>query len=371
MEYDKRIDNLLSDMEQTVASIKAEREQHELKSQRATLLKPGGYQTKMENRSLELGDLDHKFLSYVRGQAGPSEIKALVEDGTGQLLISPAIEAELQRALASLVTIRPLASKRTTDKDRILVRTINEVTVGYGKLEIGGDVPESDPTPDSVTKYVEDLNGLAKIGVDELEDSDYDLAQYLAESFARAIAETENLKFLRGAGHSEQEPEGIVTDATLLANALTTTAAGAATIDDLMACIYGVPAQYRKGSCWIMNSTLALSLRKLRAGGSTTTDGPYLWQPSVIAGTPPQLLGYDAFTDDNMDDLSDTEGVLAIFGNLNLGYRIVDRKGISIQRLSELYAEAGLVGFLLRARNTGYCIRPGDKRIVLLKEHSA
>jgi HK97 family phage major capsid protein len=59
------------------------------------------------------------------------------------------------------------------------------------------------------------------------------------------------------------------------------------------------------------------------------------------------------------------------FGNLNLGYRIVDRKGISIQRLSELYAEAGLVGFLFRARNTAYCIRPSDKRIVLLKEHAA
>jgi HK97 family phage major capsid protein len=138
-----------------------------------------------------------------------------------------------------------------------------------------------------------------------------------------------------------------------------------------MACIYGVPAKYRKGSSWIMNSTLALELRKLRAGGSTATDGPFLWQPSVVSGQPPQLLGYDVYTEDDMDDLSDTEGILAIFGNLNLGYRIVDRKGISIQRLSELYAEAGLVGFLLRARNTGYCIRPADKRIVLLKEHSA
>jgi len=27
------------------------------------------------------------------------------------------------------------------------------------------------------------------------------------------------------------------------------------------------------------------------------------------------------------------------------GYRILDRKGITVQRLSELYAEAGLVGF--------------------------
>jgi len=52
------------------------------------------------------------------------------------------------------------------------------------------------------------------------------------------------------------------------------------------------------------------------------------------------------------------------------GYRILDGKGFSIQRLSELYAEAGLVGFKVHARVGGYPIRPSNKALVLLKEHA-
>jgi len=44
--------------------------------------------------------------------------------------------------------------------------------------------------------------------------------------------------------------------------------------------------------------------------------------------------------------------------------------GITIQRLSELYAEAGLVGFKVHARVGGYPIRPSNKALVLLKEHA-
>ena len=49
---------------------------------------------------------------------------------------------------------------------------------------------------------------------------------------------------------------------------------------------------------------------------------------------------------------------------------VLDRKGIGIQRLSELYAEAGLVGFKVHARVGDYCIRPANKSIVLLTEHA-
>ena len=174
-----------------------------------------------------------------------------------------------------------------------------------------------------------------------------------------------------GLGHSALEPSGICTDATLLANALTTADDGVITVDDFMQLIYAVPAQYRRGSSFIVNSLTELELRKLRAGGSTTTDGPYLWQPSVANDRPNTFLGYGIYTCDAMDDLSDVEGILAVFGNLQLGYRIYDRKGITVERMNEIYREAGLIGFILHSRNTGMVIRPADKRIVLLKEHSA
>jgi HK97 family phage major capsid protein len=52
-----------------------------------------------------------------------------------------------------------------------------------------------------------------------------------------------------------------------------------------------------------------------------------------------------------------TAGINVIFGNFTLGYRIIDRMGMTIQRLDELYAEAGLIGFKAHFRVGGDIIR--------------
>jgi HK97 family phage major capsid protein len=294
-----------------------------------------------------------------------------VEYGAGEYLISQAIDDELHRAVEKLVVVRRLASVRTTNKDRILVRDIEEPTVAFGKLEAGAEVNESTPTPSERTVYVEDINGLVKIGKDELEDSDYDLAAFLADAFGRAVGELENLKFLKGAGHSAVEPDGICLDPTLVAATMATADDGVITIEDMMQMIYAVPPKYRLGSAWIINSTLEFELRKLRPEISDGYFGNFFWIPAVAEGLPPTFMGYPVHNQDDMDDLSGTQGVIAIFGNFQFGYRIVDRKEVTIQRLTELYAEEGLVGFLVHKRTTGYLLRPSNKALVLLTEHSA
>jgi HK97 family phage major capsid protein len=351
-------------------SIRERAEEREIKAQRATVPGLGGGATK--EHSLDLTDADRKFLRFVRGQIAPAEMKALVEDGTGQYLVSPTIEQEIERSIAEEVTVRGLASQRTIEKDRIQIRDISEATVAWGRLETGSSPAESDLTPGAPCyKYVCDLYGLVKIGEDELADSDYDLAGILADSFARAIAEKENEGFLVGVGwDSGQQPDGITLDTTLLANAVTTAAAGVIIVEDMLDLVYACPKKYRKNGSFVVNSATELALRKLRAGGSTTTDGPFLWQPSVYAGAPNTFLGRPIYTDDNMETLAGAEQVIAIFGDFRAGYRILDRKGFGIQRLSELYAEAGLVGFKVHARVGGYLIRPANKALVLLKEHA-
>jgi hypothetical protein len=72
-----------------------------------------------------------------------------------------------------------------------------------------------------------------------------------------------------------------------------------------------------------------------------------------------------------MGPLQGTGEVIDVFGNLRLGYQVYDRRGITVEVLPELYREAGLQGYILHARNTGFCVRPADKRIVLLKEAAA
>ncbi len=328
----------------------------------------------IENRSLNLTTEDKAFLQFIRhGVAGmdSNERKALVEDATGQYLVSSVITSEIDRAVAELVVMRGLCAKKTIDKDRLQVRAIGEASVGWGKLETGSDITESSMTPTVPTyKYVEDLYGLSKIGEDELSDNDLDLASLLVDSFARAIAEAEETAFVAGTGHGNSQPEGFTVDSTLAAATITTTASGAVTIEKFLEMIYTCPSKFRKGASFLVHSLTELELRKLRwKDGTGTYEGGFLWQPSVIEGRPNTFLGYPVHTQDDMATLAGIEGVIAAFGNFKTGYRILDHtSNMSVQRLVELFAEAGLVGFKVHKRVGGYCIRPANKSIVLLTE---
>lgn len=358
-------EEFMAEAKAAATAIKKRVEEREIKAQRATVPGLGGHSTQM----LELTDSDKGFLDYVR----TGEKKALVLDTTGQYLVSPVVELEIGRRLAEEVTVRKLASRKTIDKDRVQTRDIGEAEVAWGRLETGSDIHESDLVPGVPQyKYLCDLYGLVKIGEDELTDSDFDLVNILADSFAMAIAEKENEAFLNGTGWaSGQQPDGICVDATLVANAVTTTATGAVTVEDFLDMIYACPAKHRKYGSFVVHSFTELALRKLRARGGSESDGlqgPFLWQPSIIDGRPATFLGYPIYADDQMGALDGTGEVIAIFGDFQRGYRILDGRGFSIQRLSELYAEAGLVGFKVHARVGGYPIRPTNKPLVLLKE---
>jgi HK97 family phage major capsid protein len=314
----------------------------------------------------------YKFVRHGEQALTPEERKALVEDATGQYLIEPELDAEIVRQLPNVTVVRQLATVRTIGKDRIKIKSIGGVTVGWGKLETGTEITESTLTPGVPTyQYVEDLYGLTKIGEDELMDSDINLEAILAEEFARALGEEEDKQFILGRGHTYNEPEGITKNATLIAATVTTAAAGAVTVEKFMDMVYACPTQFRKNGVFIMNSATELALRKLRGdGGGGAGTGDFLWQPSVQAGTPNTFLGYPIYTQDDMKTLTDTASVIAIFGDIKSGYRIIDRVGMTVQRLTELYAEAGLIGFKIHKRVTGGVMRASQKPIVLLTEYA-
>ena len=368
MDYDE----LINEMGEAAKAIKARADDRSIKAQRTTVPGLGGYNTK-ENR-IELGDADKSFLRFIRtGERGGLEQKALVEDSTGQILVSPVITDEIERSVAKLVVMRGICSQKTISKDRLQVRAIDEAAVSWGKLEIGTEITESNQTPAGPQyKYVEDLYGLSKIGEDELADADIDLATVIVDSFSRGIAEAEELAFVAGLGHDNNQPEGFITNATLVAATLTTAAAGLITIEEILDMVYTCPSKFRKGASFLVHSLTALELRKLRSdGGGGAGTGPFLWQPSAAFGQPSTLSGYPIYTQDDLATLAGTEGVIAAFGDFQMGYRILDRtNGMTVQRLAELYAEAGLVGFKVHRRVGGYVMRASDKPIVLLTEHA-
>lgn len=299
-----------------------------------------------------------KFMREGKTALTPEEQKALVSDATGQILIPEELESEIYRELPKITIIRSLATVRQTRSDRIRRRSLTEVTVGWGKLETGTAITESTMTPGEEFQYVEDLYGLTKIGEDELMDTDVALESIITDSFSRAIAEAEDTAFVVGTGHANKQPEGILNSSVTTVNA---GQVGAIKADDILKLIYEVPAQYRRNGVLIVNSKTELALRLLK-----DSNGQYLWQPSLQTGTPATFAGYPIYNQEDVPQIpaAGTAAKVAIFGDIRSGYRIVDRLGMTVKRLTELYAEAGLVGFKVHYRVGGGVIRPDALRIL-------
>ena len=298
------------------------------------------------------------FYKFMRdGKASLTrEEKALVENAAGEILVPEDLQKEIFRDLPALTIVRNLASTRTTSSNRVRMRSVNEVTVGWGKLETGGSATESTFVPGEDYQYVEDLIGLTKIGEDELDDSDINLNALVADSFTRVIAQAEDKAFIMGTGHANGQPEGILTNADI--DVINSAVAGEIDIDDLKNLVYAVPAQYRKNGAFIMNSQTELALQKLK-----DENGAYLWQPSVQAGRPSTFLGYPVYNQEDVPSIG-TAKKAVIFGDFKAGYRILDRQDTSLTRLNELYAEQGLVGFKVKYRVGGAVVRPAAIKIL-------
>lgn len=326
------------------------------------------------------------FFEYVRkGKAEmPSDLKAalVANDDTSGVLIPAELESEIQMALPNITVMRNLCTVMPVNSDRLRRRSLTNVTVGWGKLEASdtadlGDF-ESSVTAGDAYIHVENLNGLIKLGEDLLADSDVMLESILRDAFANAMAEAEDAAFVMGEGHSAGEPEGIVAakDATNnpIVPRVETLSPGEITVDDLIELEYKVPAKYKKNAAFIMSSATEKLIRKLKAqgldsAGSITSNIP-LWEPSIQSGRPATLMGYPVYNNDFLPAPVVTVGGadkdVIIFGNFKLGYVILDRAGMSVQRLTELYAEQDLVGLKVKKRVGGGIVRPDAMAVLRL-----
>jgi HK97 family phage major capsid protein len=302
------------------------------------------------------------FFKFVRQGLGElsREEKALVQDATGDIIVPADLDNTIYRALPQLNVLRQLASTRNTTSDRIRRIGMNEVTVGWGKVETNPaklSTFESTLTPNEQWAYVEDAYGLTKIGEDELEDSDINLTAYLADSFTEAYAALEETGFLKGTGHAANQPEGILNGTTV--TRFTTAAAGTLTADDLIKVAYEVPAQAQQNGVYLVNPKIELAMRLMKNG-----QGQYLWQPSLQAGAPSVFNGSQVHKVNPMDSTVATTKEVAIFGDIKNAYQIIDRKAGFISRINELYINEGLIGFRYKRRVGGYVKRPGSLRVL-------
>jgi HK97 family phage major capsid protein len=182
------------------------------------------------------------------------------------------------------------------------------------------------------------LTNLIKVSTELLQDSMFDLESYIAAEFARAFGIAEEEAFCVGTGTGQ--PSGIFTDN---GGTVGVTSGAAINTDNLIDLVYALKSPYRKRAAFLMRDITVSMIRKLK-----DSNGQYLWQPSVQAGQPDRLLGYPLHTSPYVPVVA-ANALPVAFGDFS-NYWIADRMGRTVQRLIELYAGNGQIGFIATQR---------------------
>lgn len=279
------------------------------------------------------------FWDMMRSKAPlPSVVNALQEgtDSEGGYLVPDEYERTLVEALEEENMFRQLAKViRTSSGDRKIPVGATKGTASW--IDEEGAYTESDDSFGQVSIGAYKVGTMIKVSEELLNDSVFDLESYIAKEFARRIGAKEEEAFFTGDGSGK--PLGILAATGGAETGVTAASSTAVTADELMDLFYSLKSPYRKKAVWVLNDSTIKAVRKLK-----DSTGQYLWQPSLVAGTPDTLLGRPMKTSAYMPVIAAGAKTIA-FGDFSY-YWIADRQGRSFKRLNELYAANGQVGFL-------------------------
>ncbi|NLI70631.1 MAG: phage major capsid protein [Firmicutes bacterium] len=278
-------------------------------------------------------------------------------DSEGGFLVPDEFERTLVQALEEENIFRSLAKIiQTSSGDRkIPVVTTHGSASWLDEEEL---YPESDEAFGQTSIGAYKLGTFIKVSDELLNDSVFDLQNYISTEFARRIGSKEEEAFFIGDGSGK--PTGIFAATGGAQIGVTAASSTAITIDEVMDLFYSLKSPYRKKAVFVMNDSTVKAIRKLKDG-----QGQYLWQPSLTAGTPDTILNRPVYTSSFVPTIAAGAKSMA-FGDFGY-YWIADRQGRSFKRLNELFATTGQVGFMATQRVDGKLILPEAIKVLQQK----
>ena len=309
-------------------------------------------------------DYRKNFWNAMRSKAPMPAVTNALQIGTdseGGYLVPDEYERTLVEALEEENIFRQMAKViKTSSGDRKIPVVASKGTASW--IDEEGAYPESDDSFGQVSIGAYKLGTMIKVSEELLNDSVFDLQSYISREFARRIGAKEEEAFFTGDGKGK--PLGVLAATGGAETGVTAASATAVTADELMDLYYSLKSPYRKKSVWVLNDSTIKAIRKLK-----DTNGQYLWQPSLTAGTPDTILGRPVKTSAYMPAIAAGARSIA-FGDFSY-YWIADRQGRSFKRLNELFAATGQVGFLASQRVDGKLILAEAIKVLEQKGASA
>jgi len=282
----------------------------------------------------------------------PSEQKVLTIGGsTGIAYLAPGEYVnKIIKGVTEISPMRSLADIRTTSNNfsEIPKRTGQFAALWTG--EIGSKAETTGLTYGMETIPNHEMYALVKVSNHSLEDSAFNLEAELTSEFAEQFAKAEATAFVTG--DSVSKPEGFTVNSSVNSATIVYDVSDAAIIlNGLIDLIYAPKTAYAQNGTLVGNRSSIAYIRKAK-----DSNNKYYWEPDFQAGTPGRFMGVPIVEMPDMANLTTAGNYGLAFGDFRRAYVISDRIQISIQRLTELYAESGQVGFLARKRVGGQVV---------------
>jgi HK97 family phage major capsid protein len=384
---EKSLDDMVeakAKLEASIAAERKEREELELRLQRFNIKGDGdGAKAEVELKLFNIrlaaqaseqktafAPLDMKSYDEYKGAFGKflrkndkllsaDEVKTLSvgSDPDGGYLVTPDITGRMVKRVYETSPIRRIAAAQTISTDALEgLEDLGEAGCNYaGEMDTTFDTTEPKLGKWRVETFI--LATEPKATQQLLDDSEVDVETWLADKVGTKFGRFENAEFVTGSGNRIRGFAGgygtiADTGSGVAWGSLGHVLSGAsgaftssAPADALHDLVGAVKTDYLEGSVFVTRRSVVTAIRKFK-----DSTGQYLWQPSLVLGTPETLMGYALIRAEDMPALAANSLSLA-FGNFTEGYQIVDRQAIRVLR--DPYTAKPFVKFYTTKRTGG------------------
>lgn len=254
----------------------------------------------------------------------------------GGYLIDPVTADTIAGALRDASSIRSIANVVNIEATAydVLVDT-TDIGAGWA-TETDPSVETSTPQVERITIPLHELSALPKASQRLLDDSAFNVEEWLAARIADKFSRAEGNAFISGDG--VDKPKGFLTYNTAdndtvawgeLGHVLTGADGDFAAVnpaDAIVDLVYALGARYRANASFVMNSKTAGAVRKMK-----DADGRFLWTDGLASGEPARLMGYPVLISEDMPDIASWSPAIS-FGDFHAGYTIAERPDLRILR---------------------------------------
>lgn len=298
-----------------------------------------------ELRSIELSDPEgvveegkdneeaeiRAFAEYVRGLVAGEERAQKLDVGNNGAVIPKSIANKIIEKVKELSPIYQLATKFNVKGELtfpVYDETTEKITVAYAD-----EFQKLTSTSGKFTAIV--LKGflagaLTKVSKSLVNNSDFDLTEYVVAKMAEAIAEFLEKEMITG---NAGKMKGLATST----NEVVAAGQDVTTLEELVALEMKVPQVFRKNAVFIMHPETLLAVRKLKY-----TDGRLVVQEDATKKFGYSLLGHEIYTSENAPKM--TTGNKAIFFGDMSGMYLKMPVDSEIEVLRELFADEHAIG---------------------------